>query len=304
MRSRNIKPGFFVNDQLAECSFAARLLFEGLWCLADREGRLEDRPIRIKGSVFPYDSVDIEELLEELSTQGLIVRYIVNAKKYIAIPTFSKHQKPHVKEAQSVIPPYIEGESDLGNSEPLPRSVPAPTQVVPSTDLGDGEHALIPDVLIPDILIPDSQNTEPSTEEPSAPSVACDSNNKPAKAESFSKDFETFFDAYPRQIEKMAAWRNWKRLLKVGTDPKTLIRTAENYAEKCRREQTQTRYMKKPGNFLGRDEMWRDYIGAHPPEETGSMSLRSADGSFGELSDEEIAEQNALYEKYKARGDF
>jgi hypothetical protein len=32
-----------------------RLLFTGLWCLADREGRLEDRPAEIKAEIFSYD---------------------------------------------------------------------------------------------------------------------------------------------------------------------------------------------------------------------------------------------------------
>ena len=47
-RARNVKPGFFKNELLAECEPLARILFEGLWCEADREGRLEDRPRRLK----------------------------------------------------------------------------------------------------------------------------------------------------------------------------------------------------------------------------------------------------------------
>ena len=47
-RARNIKPGFFKNEFLAEMPCEVRLLFIGLWTLADREGRLEDRPKRIK----------------------------------------------------------------------------------------------------------------------------------------------------------------------------------------------------------------------------------------------------------------
>ena len=39
-RARNIKPGFFRNADLAELTFEARLLFIGLWTLADSEGRL------------------------------------------------------------------------------------------------------------------------------------------------------------------------------------------------------------------------------------------------------------------------
>ena len=65
-RARNIKPGFFKNEELAECSLAARLCFPGLWLLADREGRLEDRPKRIKGELFPFDTFEVGPLLDEL----------------------------------------------------------------------------------------------------------------------------------------------------------------------------------------------------------------------------------------------
>lgn len=58
-RTRSIKPSFFSNDILAECEPMARLLFAGLWTLADRDGRLEYRPRRIKGALFPYDNCDI-----------------------------------------------------------------------------------------------------------------------------------------------------------------------------------------------------------------------------------------------------
>ncbi|HUM44602.1 MAG TPA: hypothetical protein PKI14_16785, partial [Fervidobacterium sp.] len=98
-RSRNIKPGFFMNDELAECNFAARILFAGLWCLADREGRLEDRPKKIRAFVFPYDNCDVDELLNQLQSHGFILRYEVDGGKYIQVINFKKHQKPHPKEA-------------------------------------------------------------------------------------------------------------------------------------------------------------------------------------------------------------
>lgn len=104
MRARDIKPGFFRNDELAECSFAARLLYPGLWMLADREGRLEYRPKRIKAEILPYDNVDVVELLSELQKQGLIVKYAAGGSAYLWIPAFKKHQSPHVKEKPSEIP--------------------------------------------------------------------------------------------------------------------------------------------------------------------------------------------------------
>ena len=103
-RSRNIKPGLFKNDILAELPPLARLLFIGLWCVADREGRLEDRVKRIKAEVLPYDNCNVDDLLNKLHESGFIVRYTVEGNQYIEITNFVKHQNPHVKEQASDIP--------------------------------------------------------------------------------------------------------------------------------------------------------------------------------------------------------
>jgi hypothetical protein len=104
-RLRTIKPGLYENEELAQCSIAARYSFPGLWTIADREGRLEDRPLRIKAQILPYDDVDMNMLLDELAVRGFIQRYSVEGRRFIAIPTWSRHQKPHQREAASEIPP-------------------------------------------------------------------------------------------------------------------------------------------------------------------------------------------------------
>src|SRR5262245_7844610 len=103
-RARLLKPGFFTNEKLAELPLEARLLFAGLWTIADREGRLEDRPRRIKGQLFPYDQTDVDALLELLADSGFVVRYVVDGASYLEIPNFTKHQRPHKNEPASVIP--------------------------------------------------------------------------------------------------------------------------------------------------------------------------------------------------------
>ena len=108
MRARNLKPGFFKNEELADIEAPwGRLLFAGLWCLADREGRLEDRPRRIKAEVFPYDEKmpSIEKMLSLLAAKQFIVRYLVDGKKYIQINKFKDHQNPHNTERRSTVPP-------------------------------------------------------------------------------------------------------------------------------------------------------------------------------------------------------
>jgi hypothetical protein len=128
-RARNIKPGFFENEELAELGPLAMLLFEGLWCLADREGRLEDRPRRIKAQLFPYfrDSdealstmvssaahhgcrtfaVNVDAMLDALYEREFIIRYTTDGVRYIQVVNFEKHQRPHSNETPSTIPPQI-----------------------------------------------------------------------------------------------------------------------------------------------------------------------------------------------------
>lgn len=110
-RARNIKPEFFKNRYLGKLSPYARLLFEGLWLLADREGRLEDEPEEIKLDTLPYDDVDVDELLNELThpsdpKRQFIIRYEVGGERFIQIVNFKAHQNPHPKEKPSKIPPF------------------------------------------------------------------------------------------------------------------------------------------------------------------------------------------------------
>lgn len=104
-RARNIKPGFFKNEDLVELPALTRLLYIGLWCLADREGRLEDRPKRIKMEIMPADDCDVDAALAALADSGFVTRYEAGGCKYIQINNFNKHQNPHRDEKKSSIPP-------------------------------------------------------------------------------------------------------------------------------------------------------------------------------------------------------
>jgi hypothetical protein len=103
-RIRTIKPEFFIDDDVAAIPAYARLLFIGLWTCADRQGRLEDRPARIKTQLLPYDDVDVDGLLGTLVARGFVVRYQQEGRRYIAIRSWAKHQRPNQREAESQIP--------------------------------------------------------------------------------------------------------------------------------------------------------------------------------------------------------
>ncbi|MFY0034033.1 hypothetical protein ABTP97_19930, partial [Acinetobacter baumannii] len=103
-RSRNIKPSFFMNEDIIELPYEARLLFIGLWTLADREGRLENRPKKIKMSLFPADDINVAEQLENISKFGFIELYNADGIDVIHIVNFVKHQNPHGLEKDSELP--------------------------------------------------------------------------------------------------------------------------------------------------------------------------------------------------------
>lgn len=91
-RIRTIKPEFWTDDTITECSLSARLLFIGLWNFADDSGNLDRSAKQIKARVFPVDNIDCEPLLRELITHGLLIEYSVSDRKYLHIPGFTKHQ--------------------------------------------------------------------------------------------------------------------------------------------------------------------------------------------------------------------
>lgn len=94
MRIRTIKPEFFRDGTVVELPYVARLVFIGLWCCADRAGRLEDRPRDLQLSLLPGDpDEDVDDILNVLHSSDLIERYVVDGHGYIAIKNFEKHQR-------------------------------------------------------------------------------------------------------------------------------------------------------------------------------------------------------------------
>jgi len=92
-RIRTVKPELFFDVELGDVSIPARFLFIGLFTQADREGRLDDSPKKIKANIFPYDEkINVESLLSELAPR-FIVRYEVEGRKYLQVRNFGKHQR-------------------------------------------------------------------------------------------------------------------------------------------------------------------------------------------------------------------
>lgn len=118
VRARNIKPSLFTNELLAYADPLYTVIFSGLWCIADREGRLEDRPQKIHMLINPGRPFDTTSTaLAWLKHNLFIDRYESGGIGVIQITNFGKHQNPHVRESASVLPSH-----NLGNGQTHPRN--------------------------------------------------------------------------------------------------------------------------------------------------------------------------------------
>lgn len=264
-RARNIKPGFFANDQLAEIEPLGRLLFAGLWTIADREGRLEDRPKKIKAALLPYDDCDIDNLLTALHYAGFISRYVVDGQNYIQIINFAKHQNPHPKEALSIIPaiPIKESEKQLTSN-----LLESGETITKNTD------SPIPITIPSDSPTPITAGQGGSQREPKK-----------------ENHFNEFWLAYPRKDAKKDAWKAWGQL-KPGNDLFVEIMAGLEKAKKSRD------WIKDNGQFIPyaatwvRGERWKDETSSLPVNKSSPIDLlheiMEGSDSSGQQTDDQV----------------
>lgn len=229
MRARNLKPAIFKNEFLAVSDPLYTIIFEGLWCLADREGRLEDRPAKIHMEINPGRAFEgTEKSLAWLAENGFIHRYSIGKARYIQVIKFYLHQNPHQKEASSTIP------------KPGASLVQAPDE----PESGPGEQVMdeAPARLIPSSLTPDSGFLTPGSTNPV-----------------FDSRDDDWFLAFKLAFPERSGDPNWhgaKRAAKAriaeGHDPGEFIGGAERYGEFCRiTGKLATEFVMQAARFLG-----------------------------------------------------
>jgi hypothetical protein len=273
-RARSLKPGFHKNADLIALPPLTRILFAGLWTIADREGRLEDRPKQIKIEVLPGDSCNVERMLAQLHDAGFITRYEVGGRNYIAIPTWKKHQNPHKDERPSIIP--------------APCEHSASTLQAPCKDSSNPADSLnlTPDSLIPDSLSSDCFNQSPVTVNPEPVTPTADSSLRAVDAlcavaaQSENALFEEFIGVFlaagvklsGRDVQ-MAGMGTVHRPGFLGFDLAEQQQILAYVIEKA--QHTEARYMGLPANFLDKREWERKGIERALPNPTRTKVERA-----------------------------
>ncbi|GAC1626763.1 MAG: hypothetical protein NVS9B10_15020 [Nevskia sp.] len=288
-RARNIKPGFFKNEELVTLPFEQRLLFIGLWILSDREGRLEDRPKRIRMEVFPADNVDVDAGLNALAAAGFITRYVAEGQQCIQVDNFLKHQNPHHKEPASTIPkPEASPGLSTSSSQHEPKASPVPASDSRAMEGGvNPADSLIPDSLIPDSLIPDSLIPEPeklptSSAEaemlqqnrdviynllPSPDQTHLQTRSPPTRLSDDWPGFDEFYKAYPKKQGPKKAREAWAKL-----KPNELLRAS--IARAVTAWSATSDWQKEGGKFVPMPATWIN--GGRWEDEVPSASTESS----------------------------
>jgi hypothetical protein len=220
-RSRNIKPSFFTSEQLSENCPLGRLLFIGLWTLADYKGDLEWKEKTIKVQILPWDDCSAKKLAINLDKSGLIRFYSDGIKIYCNIPNFTKHQNPHKNEKLkgSDIPSYTEEMRQAIDLQGLTINRDK-SGLKPEYSQSDRADSLL---MIPDslLMIPDSSPPPPAVS-PTAHELA--------KTKNF--DPKTLGQFMPQTLEQ--AWIEWieyRKQRKFKTVEKTWINQAKKLSE-------------------------------------------------------------------------
>lgn len=94
-RERTLSPGFFANHLLASCPPLTRLLFQGIWTLADFDGCFQWDPEGLAMKLLPRDQFDASEALDLLERHGFVKSYEANGAKFGFIVNWHKYQDPH-----------------------------------------------------------------------------------------------------------------------------------------------------------------------------------------------------------------
>jgi hypothetical protein len=142
-RMRSIKPEFWADEELADLPRDARMLYMGMWNVADEHGRLRGDPRYIKGQIFPYDddlgAKDIDAYLDALALAHKVQRYRVDNAAYLYLPNLGKHQRLESEKVPSRLPeppPITDPNSSAQWSGKFPdESARRPHEPVPFPDI-------------------------------------------------------------------------------------------------------------------------------------------------------------------------
>ncbi len=231
MRERIVPPKFFTDHNLADTSFESRFCLIGLWTMADREGRLEFIPAKIKRALFAFDTLSIEDVRNvvlELEDKKFLIIFEAAETQFIQIKDFKAYQRPVKQEQDSIIPCYFSGCGKVGTCY---------------------EHnpKILKQYQKQEFLFPDETEEKPK--------------KKPTRMEKFADKAKEASNLYKTINSKALSdgRRNYARRLDEGGKHKDLMKAIKHYIQHIQSKK-KYEFIYQMNNFFGLKQYFNDWI--------------------------------------------
>lgn len=239
-RKRMIDPNIWESEDFSQLSLLGKILFIGMFSLADDEGRGKANPAYIRSKVFPYETekvrlADIKTALSEIGRSMSVVFYADNGASYYALSNWMKWQKI---------------------DKPTPSAIPAPPDKTGVSEQFDEDSSRTSRG-----LVEDSPRTSRGLAEDSRlnknKNMNKNMNRKENTHNSARERFPEFWTLYPKKAAKPDAERAWNKL---NPDESTVNLIIEDV---CRRregpewQRENGRYIPHPATYLNQ-RRWED----------------------------------------------
>lgn len=231
-----------------------------------KEGFFESEEIKILESMkdgYIYSNILLKLYLRSLRNEGrLMYRNVIPYTPEI-LATLVGHQIGTVEKALKIFR-NLELIEILDNGAIYMMDIQ--NFIGQSSSEADRQRAYYNRVKSEKALLQMSENgSEPTTAPQGVEPVAKPVGKSNKAIRNYSTDFEEFWAVYPRKADKAQSYKKYKARLEDGFSHEQLLEAAKNYADQCKRDRTEDKYIKHGKTFLGESTPFLDYLPKNAP---------------------------------------
>ena len=290
-----ILPEVFTDEELCEhLDTAGRHCYIGMMCMAEDSGVLLLSAHAIKMRVFPGDDEvnrgKIEGYLTVLMRLHKVIPFESDGKTYGYIKNFHVHQRLDNPSPPTLPLPewicWIGGEKRHQSLYMIRLIKDSPDWLRQIFKRVPPRLRLVEDMSITnEVHVSDASplKEEKGKEKNKVPPSSADEDggkihpkkSRKSTSKNYTEEFEKFWSAYPRRVDKGDAWEKWQARLKEDCNPQEMTDAARFYAEDCKAQGRPIDKIKHGATFLGWTKPFEDYIHGIPDSSHYEIETKS-----------------------------
>ena len=230
-----MKPEFWADEKLAPLPPITRLVYVGLWSMADDRGRIVDAIKQIDAFLFPFTEDTAAPSLDTLVELGRLRRGVTSSgQRIIEIVTWGRHQRIDKPNLRACLPAVVGDESATRRRHVGDEASNHTYDLLPTTNY----------------------------QLPNNTGESVDMGGGADRAKIAQEAFEAAWGLYPRRSggnSRQGAYRAFQARLREGVEAAALVAGVERYAAYCvATGAVGSRYVKQGATFFGPDRHWAE----------------------------------------------